>query len=134
VKTSHSGEDPGVRGDDVFKTVAVVDDDRNMLKATERLLTVHGFAAEKFASAEAFLDSGAVDEVQCLVLDIRLRGMSGIELQRLLKIRNRTLPVIFITGTDDRGTREEALAAGCVAYLQKPFSADELICALRSVC
>lgn len=81
--------------------VAVVDDDPSMLRATEDLLGAHGFATKVFASAEAFLDCGAATQVDCLLLDIHLGGMSGIELRRHLKVSNSGLPVIFMTALDD---------------------------------
>ena len=86
---------------------------------------------ETFASAEAFLACGATRPTPCLVLDIKLGGMSGIELRRRLKASNPRLPVIFITGIDREATRKEAMEAGCVAYLQKPFLSHALIEAIE---
>src|SRR6476469_3269602 len=79
------------------KIVAVVDDDPSMLNAAESLLDAQGFATMVFASAEEFLDSGAATQVDCLLLDIHLGGVSGIELRRRLKDSRSTLPVIFMT-------------------------------------
>jgi len=113
------------------KIVAVVDDDPSMLRATENLLDAHGFATKVFVSAEEFLNRGATTQVDCLLLDIHLGGMSGIELRRRLKAFGSTLPVIFMTALDDEAMRGEALKAGCVACLRKPFPARQLIDAIE---
>ena len=113
------------------KTVAVVDDDPSMLRATRDLLDAQGFAVTVFESAEDFLDHGAAIHADCLLLDIHLGGMSGIELRRRLKIAGSTLPVIFMTALDDEGTRVEAQRAGCIAFLRKPYSARHLIEAIE---
>jgi FixJ family two-component response regulator len=109
------------------KVVAVVDDDPAMLKAIERLLNAKGFDVEVFSSAEAFLDNAATSVAGCLVLDIHLDGMSGIELRRRLAASGSRLPVIFMTAVNEEATRKEAVAAGCIAYLRKPFPAHLLI-------
>ena len=113
------------------KIVAVVDDDSSMLGATRDLLEACGFVTRAFASAEEFLDHGAPSQVDCLLLDIHLGGMSGIELRRRLKISGATLPVIFITALDDEDTRAQAQQAGCVAFLRKPYSARQLVDAIE---
>jgi FixJ family two-component response regulator len=113
------------------KLVVVVDDDAGMLKGVSRLLTAHGFDIEAFPSAEAFLDRTAEREVGCLVLDIHLGGMSGIDLRRRLAKSGSPVPVIFITAFDDEGTQREAVEAGCVAFLHKPFAAHLLIAAIE---
>jgi len=110
--------------------VAIVDDDVSMRISIERLLRAKGFATSAFASAEELLCSGALDGVVGLVLDIHLDGMSGIELRRRLAAAGSTIPVVFITGHDDEKSHADALAAGCVAYLRKPFDAVQLIAAL----
>jgi len=112
--------------------VAVVDDDPSMLRAAADLLEVHGFATKVFASAEEFLDRGAAAQVDCLLLDIHLGGMSGIDLRRQLKASGCTLPVIFMTALDDEAVRHEALKAGCVACLRKPFQAHQLMAAITN--
>ena len=111
--------------------VAVVEDDPAMRKSIERLLCASGYTASTFASAEEFLQSAIVDRPVCLVLDIHLGGMSGIELRRRLSGARATIPVVFITAYDDEATRSEALAAGCVDYLKKPFDASRLTDALE---
>jgi FixJ family two-component response regulator len=113
------------------KTVAVVDDDPSMLRATENLLDAYGYATVVFASAEEFLDRGAAIRVDYLLLDIHLGGMSGIELRHQLKDSGSTLPVIFMTALDDETIRGEALKAGCIAFLRKPFQARQLIDAIK---
>ena len=110
------------------KIVAVVDDDPSMLNAAESLLDAQGFATMVFAE---FLDRGAATQVDCLLLDIHLGGVSGIELRRRLKDSGSMLPVIFMTALDDEAMREQALKAGCVAFLRKPFQARLLIDAIK---
>jgi len=114
------------------KLVVVVDDDRSMLRGVERLLNAYGFETAVFSSAEALLYSSATVEATCLVLDIHLGGMSGIELRRRLAADGSTVPVIFMTAFDDEITHREAVEAGCIAYLQKPFQAQSLIGAIKN--
>ncbi|HEY7298680.1 MAG TPA: response regulator [Xanthobacteraceae bacterium] len=109
------------------KTVAVVDDEAAMRKAVVRLLSANGFATRDYASAEEFLNCPAARESACLVVDINLGGISGIELRRQLKASGSKLPVIFITGIDRTATQREAMEAGCVGYLPKPFAGNVLI-------
>lgn len=111
--------------------VAVVEDDAAMRKSLERLLRASGYTTSAFASAEEFLQSAIVYTAIGLVLDIHLGGMSGIELRRHLSAARSTIPVVFITASDDEATRIEALAVGCVDYLQKPFEANRLTEALE---
>ena len=113
------------------KIVAVVDDDPDMLKALERLLTVRGFRVEALPSAEAFLARGVSQYADCLLLDIHLGHMSGFDLRRLLAISGCAIPIIFITAVDDESTREEALKAGCVDFLRKPFTSKLLFAAIQ---
>jgi FixJ family two-component response regulator len=111
--------------------VAIVEDDAAMRKSLDRLLQANDYATKTFASAEEFLQSGIVDRAIGLVLDIHLAGMSGIELRRRLLATGSNIPVVFITAFDDEATRSEAVAAGCVDYLQKPFEAIRLTEALE---
>lgn len=113
------------------KVVAVVDDDQSMLSAAEELLNAHGFSTIKFSSAEDFLVSGGATAANCLLVDIHLDGVSGIELRRQLKVSHPELPVIFMTALDDDAVRRRALEAGCVTFLHKPFPAHELIEAIE---
>ena len=113
------------------RIIAVVEDDRSTLDAIGLLLDAHGFVAKLFGSAEAFLEPGAAAQVDCLVLDLHLGGLSGIDLRRRLNASGSTLPVIFMTALDDEATREQALRAGCIAYLQKPVVARQLFDAIH---
>ena len=113
------------------KIVAVVDDDPSMLGAAENLLDANGYKAELFASAEDFLSSGLASQIDCLLLDIHLGGLSGIELQRQLKASHSKLPIIFMTAVEDEAVRRQALNAGCVACLRKPFPASKLVDAIE---
>jgi FixJ family two-component response regulator len=116
-----------------MRTIAVIDDNPSMLKGLGRLLSAHGFRVQTFSSAELFLESFAECEADCLLLDIHLGGISGIDLQRRLTSSGADLPVIFMTAIDNEATRQEAFDAGCVAYLRKPFLANLLIEAINKV-
>ena len=109
------------------KAVLVVEDDPGMRRVIERILRLHGFAVGIFESADAFVAHANPDEALCLVLDINLHGASGIELKRSLRASGSSLPVIFVTGGASEHDRAEAMNAGCVALLEKPFSARALI-------
>jgi FixJ family two-component response regulator len=112
--------------------VIVVDDNSGFLKSVARLLTVHGFTARTFNSAEALLDNNDLQTADCLLLDIHLGGISGIELQRRIAASGSKCPVIFMTAIDDDATRKEAIDAGCIAYLRKPFAPQLLLDAIRN--
>lgn len=114
-----------------LRTIAVVEDDPSMLRSIQRLLTASRFAVEVFPSAEAFLDRARHSQPACLVLDIHLSGMSGLDLRRKLAAAGSTLPVIFITAIGDESLQSTAIALGCAAYLQKPFSPEALIAAIK---
>jgi len=116
-----------------MRTIAVVEDDPSMLKGLSRLLSAHGFRVLGFTSAESFLDDVAQSEAACLVVDIHLGGISGIDLKRRLIASGSDFPVIFMTAVDSEATRQEAVEAGCVAYLRKPFLARLLIDAINQV-
>jgi FixJ family two-component response regulator len=111
--------------------VAIVDDDAAMLKSIERLLQAHNYATSGFTNAEEFLESGVVDRAIGAVLDIHLPGMSGVELLHHLRAAGSKLPVVFITAFDEQATRAEAVALGCVDYLEKPFEEGRLTEALK---
>jgi FixJ family two-component response regulator len=110
--------------------VIVVDDNASLLKSMARLLAHHGIDSRTFASAEALLESDGVQMATCLLLDIHLGGISGIELQRRLVASGSKCPVIFMTAHDDEATRNEAINAGCIAYLRKPFASHVLLDAI----
>jgi len=113
------------------KIVAIVENDPNMLRATRDLLDAHGFATVVFASAEEFLRRGIAKRVDCLLLDINLGGMSGIDLRRQLRASGSPLPIIFMTALEDAATERRALETGCVAFLRKPFPQGALMDAIR---
>ena len=108
-------------------TIFIVDDDSSVRKSVERLLRVHGLRPEVFDSGENFFRQADPRAARCLVLDIQLTGMSGIEVARQLALCGISLPIIFITANDTDAMRRAAIAAGCVAYLTKPFSPTSLI-------
>ena len=112
--------------------VAVVDDDLSVRKSLDRLIRSVGLHVRVFASAEEFLQSDSPLKPQCLILDVSLPGMSGIDLHRHLLAHRSNVPTIFITahGSDERA-RSEALSDWTVAYFIKPFSADELLDAVN---
>jgi FixJ family two-component response regulator len=112
--------------------VSVVDDDESVREALPDLLREFGFAVEAFSSAEAFLASTAMDRTRCLILDIAMPGMTGLELQQELKRLGRPLPIVFITAHADRTLRPRVLAAGAVDCLYKPFTETALLDALRA--
>jgi FixJ family two-component response regulator len=122
---------PGKRMPTRPAIIAIVDDDASMLKGVERLLDAYGFATRVFASAEAFLDLDAAGDVDCLLIDIHLGGMSGIELRHRLTASGCKLPVIFMTAFDDEATRVQAQRAGCIAFLHKPFGLNLLLGAIE---
>lgn len=113
------------------KTVGVIENDASALTAIKDLLGAYGFATIGFSSAEEFLIGAAKKQLDCLLLDIHLDGLSGIELRHRLKTSHPTLPVIFMSGLVDDATRRLALAAGCVALLRKPFPARQLVDAVK---
>jgi FixJ family two-component response regulator len=115
------------------KLVLVVDDDRSMLRAVERLLTVRGYAVEAFSTVNSFMRSDKLVGAACLVLDINLNGISGIELKRKLTRSGTVPPTIFITAQQDDDTRRAASDAGCVAYIVKPFASQDLVNAIESL-
>ena len=113
------------------KIIAIVDDEPSVLRGLSRLLGTHDFKTEVYISGEAFLARDTTTDVACIVLDINLAGISGIETRRRLTARGSKIPVIFMTALDSTEIRKEALDAGCVALLPKPFSGHDLIGAIR---
>ena len=113
--------------------IAVVDDDAGMRCALENLLSAHGYRAELFASAKCFLNAAATSEATCLVVDIQLGDVSGVELARQLSTAGFKFPIIFMTGSDNEKNRVKAMNCGCVAYLHKPFDACRLFAAIETV-
>jgi len=111
--------------------VTVVDDDESFACALERLLRVSGFEVRTFPSGEAFLAATTRPPSDCLVLDIQLGGMSGLDLQRRLRELGNPAPIIFVTAHDASGVRAEAERAGCSAYFLKPVPGKSLIEAIN---
>jgi two-component system response regulator FixJ len=112
-------------------TVYVVDDDHSMRRALVLLLTSVGVEVEEFETAEEFLEGCDPERAGCLVLDVRMPGMSGLDLQRELAARSIDLPIIFITGHGDVPMGVRAMKQGAVDFLQKPFNDQQLIDAVR---
>ncbi|AMN45645.1 histidine kinase [Steroidobacter denitrificans] len=108
-------------------TIFIVDDDSAVRDALKLLLRSVGQAVETYASAQEFLDSYGMDRPGCLVLDIRMPGISGLELQQKLNEKHSILPIIFITGHGDVPMAVEAMQAGAVDFIQKPFRDQDLI-------
>jgi FixJ family two-component response regulator len=111
--------------------IAIVDDDVSMLRALRRLLRSVGFAVVTYASVEEFLQSGLQARISCLVLDVMMPGMSGLDLLDRLAASGMTLPGIIITACADEQTRLRAEQAGVVAYLRKPFEEEALLEAIQ---
>ena len=112
--------------------VSVVDDDESVREALWGLVRSVGFAVSTFASAEEFVNSNQLGNADCLILDVCMPGMSGIELQRQLVAGHSAVPVIFITAHEDEGLRAQALRGGAEAFLIKPFSEEALLNAIHS--
>jgi FixJ family two-component response regulator len=115
-----------------LKIVAIVDDDELMRSALEGLLKAAGMPARAFASAEEFLESGQSQQTACLIADIRMPGMSGLELQAKLNAEHCCIPTIFITAHGDTNLRMRALRAGATECLTKPFKNEILLSNVRA--
>ena len=113
------------------KLVAVIEDDESYRVAVRRLLKSAGLSVELFGSAEAFLNSGQQHETGCLISDIRMPGMSGLELQSKLNSDHCPIPTIFITAHGDEKMRLQAMRGGAVKFLVKPFDGETLLEAVR---
>ena len=118
--------------DESNKVVAIVDDDAAVRVALEGLLRSAGLPARAFESAETFIESGQQSQVACLIADIRMPGMSGLELQAKLNAEHCRIPIIFITAHGDAQMRMQALRAGAVEFLAKPFNDDALLDTVRA--
>ncbi len=112
--------------------LCVVDDDESVRESLPDLIKEFGFAARAFSSAEEFLSSGAVDETSCLILDIAMPGMGGLELREELKRRGREIPIIFITGQRDETIRARVLKQRVAGFLLKPFNDTDLLAAIKT--
>jgi FixJ family two-component response regulator len=114
------------------KLVAIVDDDELMRGALRGLLKAVGLPAQDFASAEEFLDSGQQHHTACLITDIRMPGISGLELQARLNADRCKIPIIFITAHGDEKMRMQAMRGGAVEFLAKPFDDEALLDSVRA--
>ena len=112
--------------------IAVVDDDESFRKAITGFIRSLGYSAATFASAEAFLEANSVTRVDCLITDVQMEGMTGIELQGQLIAQGEQLPIIFVTAFPQMKTREEALARGAIGFLNKPFTDENLVSCLNA--
>ena len=112
--------------------VAILDDDELMRSALQGLLKTVGLPAQAFASAEEFLKSGQHHQIACLIVDIRMPGMSGLELQAKLNAERCKIPIIFITAHGDEKMRMQALRAGAVEFMAKPFDDEALLESVRA--
>jgi FixJ family two-component response regulator len=114
------------------RLVAIVDDDDSVRGTLQELLRAAGFSSRAFESAEAFLGSGQQQETACLITDIRMPGMSGLELQARLNAERCRIPTIFITAHGDEEMRFQALREGAVEFLPKPFDDEVLVESIRA--
>ena len=112
--------------------ISIVDDDDSVRQALKSLIDSVGFRAEVFGSGEEYLNSPHVYQTDCLIADVRMPGMSGLELQDRLNSANLSIPVVFISAHDDAEARARGLRGGAIAFLQKPFSEDSLLGAITT--
>ena len=107
--------------------LSVVDDDEMLRESLPELLREFGFAARAFSSGQEFLSSNYVDETRCLILDVAMPEMSGLDLQQELRRRGQAIPIIFISGQKDEHVRKQAFTQGAMRFLYKPFSDSDLL-------
>jgi FixJ family two-component response regulator len=112
--------------------LSVIDDDEMLRESLPELLREFGFAARAFSSGQEFLSSNYVDETRCLILDVAMPEMSGLDLQQELKRRGQAIPIIFISGQKDDDVRKQAFRQGAVRFLHKPFSDSDLLEAVNA--
>jgi FixJ family two-component response regulator len=112
--------------------ISVVDDDESVRDATRTLLRSVGYNVATFESSELFLESGTLPNTECLILDMRMPGIDGLELQRRLKASDASVPIIFVTAHSDRTNRQLAMDAGASDFFQKPFAASDLLGAIKT--
>jgi FixJ family two-component response regulator len=112
--------------------IAIVDDDDSFRCATTNFIRSLGYAVLQFASAEAFLKSGRLHDTHCVISDVQMPGMNGLELQNKLIVQGPRLPIIFVTAFSEMKARAQALSAGAIGFLAKPFSDEELIACLNA--
>jgi FixJ family two-component response regulator len=108
-------------------SISIIDDDASFRVATDSLLRARGYTVHAFASAAEFLRSPQLDETSCVITDVKMPGMSGLQLQTLLRQQARTVPIIFITAFPEESARVRALREGAVCFLSKASDASTLI-------
>ena len=107
--------------------ISIIDDDESMRCAVKSLVTSLGFSAYTFASAEKFLQSPHLDHTSCVISDLQMPGLNGVELQKSLLAQGRRIPIIFVTAFPEERLRARAMAAGALGFLSKPFESETLI-------
>ncbi len=112
--------------------ISVVDDDESVRRTTTLLIESFGFRAAAFESAETFLKSGHLHDTSCLIVDVQMPGMNGLQLQSHLAAAGCGIPIIFITAYENKNSRQQAMQAGAAAFLGKPFSDEQLLQIIRS--
>jgi FixJ family two-component response regulator len=112
--------------------ISIVDDDESIRRATRGLLRSVGYEVETFASAELFLESDALRETECLILDVCMPGIDGLELQRKLNEANSRIPIVFVTAHDSSSNRMIAMDAGAANFFRKPFEASVFVAAIQA--
>jgi FixJ family two-component response regulator len=112
--------------------ISIVDDDESIRRTTTFLIESFGFRAAAFDSAKNFLESGRLHNTSCLIVDVQMPGMNGLELQSELAATGYDIPIIFITAYENKASRQQAMQSGAVAFLSKPFSDVQLLQAVRS--
>jgi FixJ family two-component response regulator len=110
--------------------ISIVDDDKSFCESAKSLIRSLGYATATFASGEEFLESGCLSHTECLITDVQMPGMSGVDLQSHLLANGHRTPVIFVTAHPEERLRERALAAGALGFLSKPFREENLIACL----
>jgi len=123
----------GIITKEVIPIIAAVDDDFRIRESIASLLESAGYAPLVFSSAEEFLQSGSLTTAACVITDIRMPGMDGVELQRRIKLERPTLPVILISAHHDAAVRQTAIDEGAVDVLYKPFDGGNLLAIIQSV-
>ena len=111
----------------MLSAISVIDDDASVRAATDNLLSSHGYLVHTFASAEDFLQSADPDDVSCVVADVQMPGMSGLDLLTHVRTQGNRVPFIFITAFPDESVRARALKVGAICFLAKPFAGPVLI-------
>lgn len=107
--------------------ISVVDDDASVRAATSKFLRSHGYTVQAYSSAEDFLRSGRLNDASCVIADVQMPGMSGLDLLTMMRTQGHGVPFIFITAFPDETTRARALQAGAICFLPKPFAGPALI-------